>query len=230
MKTWLLIHLYQGDPDLQYTWQDWTVKELDRAATAIGGPFNQLRKEIQSANGGDNIPLIAWANKMGYNTIGGHSHIHQDTTFEHKWQSGDVETMRFLNDGCFLMGPDGCHYVLFPRDKVACISDLHVGMDESDTQGIISFLDFAKAKDWTVYFLGDSIDLWARGKDYILKNCGKALGAIANYPKKIVILGNHDGLDVPALRKMLKISAAQEIPSYQIINTDDVPSLIGWPH
>ena len=167
---------------------------------------------------------------MGYNTIGGHSHVHQDTTFQHTWSSGDVETMRFLNDGCFLTGPDGCHYALFPRDKVACISDLHLGMDGSDTSAIIAFRNFAKTNDWTLYFVGDSIDLWAKGEDYVLRNCGDAVNAIANYPNKIVIPGNHDGLDVPTLRRMLKIPEDQKAPWYKIITTDDTPSLIGWPN
>ncbi len=230
MTKWLITHLFQGDPALEYTWQDWEVKELDRAAVALGGPFNEIRQRIQAAHGGDNTPLIAWANKMGFNTIIGHSHVHEATTFQHAWLSGDVETMRFLNDGCFLAGPDGCHYVLFPKDKVACISDLHVGMDESDSGAIMAFLGFAKTNGWTVYFAGDSLDLWARGEAYILTHCGEVVDAIANYPNKIVIPGNHDGLDVPALRRTLRIPDNQQTPWYKVITTNDAPSLVGWPN
>ena len=51
MANWLIVHLFQGDPDLQYAWQDWTVKELDRAAKrgnleapsmSFGNAFRQL--------------------------------------------------------------------------------------------------------------------------------------------------------------------------------------------
>ncbi len=211
---WLLMHGWQWDPALDSMPKQWLPEELDRIAVALNwGPFNKLRSEISHASQ-NNENLIAGARALGYPTICGHSHIPG---------SQDI----FRNDGSW-RGPYQPHYVLFPKDKVACISDLHIGAPEAVpyAPALLAFLKFAGKNDWTVWSLGDTLDLWAHDAKTIVASCPDEIRALIAYPKLNLVGGNHNN-DITTLSKT--INGGKPIPWYAFHETDDKPELIGWP-
>jgi len=211
---WLLIHGWQWDPALDSLPKQWLPEEMDRLTLAINwGPFNKLRAAIAHVSE-TNADLIAGARKLGYPTICGHSHIPE---------SQDI----FRNCGSWC-GTYQPHYVRFPKDKIAVISDLHIGAPEAKAYEpmLMAFLTFAKTQGWTIWSIGDTCDLWAHSEKDIGVSCGEVLTAIANYRDFHVIGGNHDN-KLQSLGNL--VGLPPPIPWYAFIDTDDKPELLGWP-
>ena len=211
---YLLIHGHQFDPDLDSWPKQWIVEEMDRMSNAVDwGPFNQLRAEA-STTSQNNDNLIGGAAKLGWPTICGHSHVPQAAE-------------NFWNDGSWL-GPYPPHYVLFPKDKIAVISDLHIGAPEANSYEnvLIDFLTFAKKQMWTLYVAGDCLDLWAHPTSEIIDACTFILNRLMAYPDLRLIGGNHDN-DLKTLGRMLNVS--RPIPWYEFIETSDTPAVLSWP-
>jgi hypothetical protein len=211
---YLLIHGHQFDPDLDSWPKQWIVEEMDRISNAVDwGPFNQLRAEASTASQ-DNDNLIAGAAKLGYSTICGHSHVPQTAE-------------NFINDGSW-RGPYQPHYVLFPKDKIALISDLHIGAPEAKPYEnvLIDFLTFAKKQMWTLYVAGDCLDLWAHPTSEIIDACTFILNRLMAYPDLRLIGGNHDN-DLKTLGRILNVS--RPIPWYEFLETSDTPAVLSWP-
>lgn len=195
------------------------VGDLDRLSNDLDwGPLNAARTEIQANHSATNDYLIAGAGSLGYDvTICGHSHLHADLVM------GNGK--RFMNTGCWLKGYDH-GYVLFPQSKVVYISDLHIGAEECDEAAIRAFLAFAQLQKWRVMGEGDVWDLYARSAEYIKVQSSVTWNAITTSKGFDMILGNHDH-DEETVKKLMGWN--RDIKTYEVFDTNDVPSWIGFP-
>jgi UDP-2,3-diacylglucosamine pyrophosphatase LpxH len=95
----------------------------------------------------------------------------------------------------------------------AAISDTHRGIEErlAQSDGLESFLYFAKFNKWRLFYLGDIVDLWKVSYEQAMDVDGKIISLLANYPDYMWVPGNHDG-NVDTMRLILKLPS--EVKEY----------------
>lgn len=214
MTRYLVIHGHQFDVRLDSKPEQKVVEILDRISTAADlSWFNRIRAALQDDQRG-NADLIAGAKRLGYPTICGHSHV-----------AGIAPG--FWNCGTW-RGPRQPHYVLFPREKIAVISDLHLGTTEAKEyeDALIAFLIHALKNEWRIISAGDGVDCWAHSLEEIWSTSYRPMEVLTAYPNLTIIRGNHDN-DAAKLRLMYRMSGTQ-IPFYTFVDTNDTPELIEW--
>lgn len=212
---YLLIHGHIFDPRLDSPAEQWTVEKLDRISNEIDNPWlNWLRHTIADSDR-DNEELRAGVARLGYSTICGHSHLPEAT-----WNCGSW------------CGPKNPAYILFPHEKIALVSDLHLGSHEAKGyEGTLcDFFNFAIQQDWSLRVLGDCVDLWAHDPVEIWDMAWRPLDALHDLyqmGKVEFYRGNHDN-DEKELRLMLNIPANKPIPWWAFLETEDTPELKEW--
>jgi Calcineurin-like phosphoesterase len=215
---YLLIHGNVFDWRLNNPVSQWGAAALDRLLNTVdNGALNSLRATLVDDNR-NNDDLIAGAKALRYPTICGHSHV-----------AAAIPPTTSNLYGFWNCGSRGSHYVLFPKAKIVCISDLHLGSHQSEPyhQLIIDLFCSTAEHGWSVYFLGDTVDSWAHSPEEIWDIAWEPLELVREIAKLTVLRGNHDG-DERVTRMLLGIPATRQLPWYEFVDTDDTPELIGF--
>jgi hypothetical protein len=212
---YLVIHGHQFDYRLDSEGERFFIEKLDRFSNAIDNSWlNKLRYSIADSDR-DNVDLKIGAAKLGYPTICGHSHVPE--TAPGFWNCGSWR------------GPYPPHYVLFPQEKIAIISDLHLGAHEAKAHEnvLMDFLAFAEEQEWHLYIAGDGVDEWAHSTEEIWDMAWKPLERL-RHPLITFIRGNHDA-DERKTRLLYRLQGNADVPWWLFIDTEDMPQVIGWP-
>jgi hypothetical protein len=221
---YLLIHGHVWDWRLNNPVSQWGAAALDRMLNTVdNSTLNALRATIVDDNR-NNDDLIEGARALRYPTICGHSHVPVAIPPDASNPYG------FWN-----CGSRGSHYVLFPKLKVACISDLHLGDHQTvPFHGRIKdLLLFVHKHWWRTYLLGDTVNPWAHSAEEIwdisweLLDILRSMDTTYAWSELHVLLGNHDG-DERVTRMLLGLPATRQLPWYEFLDTDDTPELIGF--